>query len=175
MSDPINPMERQPARDPNPTRSADPIQPSWLTDPYASDRYPVPEEPAPVVEQERLFSRRVLFGWALATLLVVFAITVILPMVVPLVRDSVTASVMAKMKERGVNVRMDGHNVRVDGPNAPVAPGAPAAAAIPEVPALPPVPANAAPAVAGTPATALAPATNGHHTKVAAPATKDRR
>ena len=79
MSDPIDPLEGEPRRDVNPTRSADPIQPSWLTAPYADERYLVPDKPEPVVHQERLFSRRVLFGWAFATLVVVTFWFIMLP------------------------------------------------------------------------------------------------
>jgi hypothetical protein len=111
MSDPINPYEREQRGDANPTRSADPVKPSWLTDPYADDRYLVPDEPPPVFHQERLFSRRVLFGWAFATLVIVFAVTVILPMVAPLVRNTVTTSVLGRMKERGMNVGVNGQPV----------------------------------------------------------------
>jgi hypothetical protein len=125
MSDSIDPLEGEPRRDVNPTRSADPIQPSWLTAPYADERYLVPDEPEPVVHQERLFSRRVLFGWAFATLVVVFAVTVILPMVVPLVRETVIESVVGRMNERGMNVRVNGHTVAPAVPAAaPVAPPA---------------------------------------------------
>jgi hypothetical protein len=167
MSDPINPFEREQRREADPVQPADPIQPSWLTNPYADDRYLVPEEPAPVAHQERLFSRRVLFGWAFATLVVVFAVTVILPMVAPIVKESVISSIVLQMKERGMNVRVNGQ---------PVEP------TMPRIPDIPPAPAIAgdAPAVVGeptSPATALKPAapTAPHPSKKPAPATKDRR
>ncbi len=164
MSDPNDSFENRQRRDANPTRAADPVQPSWLTDPYATDRYPVPQEPALLSPREPLFSRRVLFGWAFATLVVVFAITVILPMLVPLVRETVIESVVGRMHDRGMNVRINGH------PVGPAVPAIPTMPEIPEIPAIPPVPANAA-----EPAAAPAPAGSEHHKKTIAPAPKARR
>jgi hypothetical protein len=175
MSDPLNPSQREKRETAfaSETRPADARDFSWSPDQYSPDRYLVPEEDVPVVHQERLFPRRVLFGWAFATLIVVFAVTVILPMVLPIVKESVISSVMVQMKERGMHGTINGR---------PVEP------AIPDVPPIPPVPAVAgdAPAVTGeptapthpaSPATALKPATPAahHHTKKTAPATTGRR
>jgi hypothetical protein len=160
MSDPINPFESEQRRDANPTRSADPIQPTWLTDPYANDRYLAAEEPAAVVHQERLFSRRVLFGWAFATLVVVFAVTVILPMVVPRIKQTVIERVVGRMEQRGVRINVNGHTIE------PVIPE------IPEIPAIPAVP--AVPAVPTVPAVRAIPGSS-HNKQKPAPVTSDRR
>jgi hypothetical protein len=175
MSDPLHPSEREKreAVFANETRAADTPDFSWSGDQYSADQYLVPEEDGPVVHQERLFSRRVLFGWAFATLIVVFAVTVILPMVAPIVKESVISSIVLQMKEQGMNVRVNGQPVE------PI---------MPRIPDIPPGPAIAgnAPAVVGqptssahpaSPATALKPAEPAapHHTKKSAPASTDRR
>jgi len=179
MSDPLNPSDRQKRETSfaNETRYGDPGSPSWSDDQYSPEHYLVPEEDVPVVHQERLFSRRVLFGWAFATLIVVFAVTVILPMVAPIVKETVIERVVGRMQERGMNVRVNGHPVAPAIPDVPPIPAAPVVPAEPAAPDVPAIAGETAPAHRASPATAPAPPTpaSPRHTKTPAPATADRR
>jgi hypothetical protein len=96
---------------------------------------PVAEIDEPPVKQERLFSRKTLFGWAFGTIVVVF----IIRMVLPAVFESVKSSIASSIKEAAENTAV----------TPVVAPAPPTSA----TPALPPKPAKpAAPAATAAPA-----------------------
>lgn len=122
------------------------LDPAWLEhqreDAFLS---PQPEELDP--PRERLFSRKVLFGWAFAALVFVFIIRMVLPVVFETVKESVITS----MKESV-------HNTS----------GVPPA---PPLPPLPPVP-EVAPV---TDAPVVAPAPVAHPATVQTPEKKTRR
>ena len=115
-----------------------------------------PPEPAPYVK-EPLFSKRVMFGWAMGTLVVWFALTVIVPAIVQSVVRAVTTSVASDddgvttiQTKRGIITitkdaegRITVHRQeRSAGAPAPVVP--PAAAPAPAEPAEPAEPRAAA-------------------------------
>jgi len=124
------------------------IDPVW-TDPYAPEVYPAVDPDSPVVHQERLFSRKVLTGWALAALVVVFIIRVILPIAFESAKDAVITS----MKQS--------HATRVSTPA--VVPTPPPS--VPEVPAAPAAPK----------APTAAPSAGAHPAPVQTPETKSRK
>lgn len=173
MSDPLTPSEREKRETAfaGETRSADPGSYPGFADSYSPDHYLVPEEDLPVVHQEPLFSRRVLFGWAFATLIVVFTLTVIVPMVAPIVKETVINNIALQMKERGMNVRVNGQPVE------PVIPAIPPVPPVPDVPDVPSIAGEPAPAPHASSATGATPATPAppHHTKAPAPAPVGRR
>lgn len=86
-----------------------------------------PLEPPPY-KKERLFSRKVMIGWAVATLLVWFAISFITPIIV----ETVRAEIESKMEPPTTNTAIPAPAVE---PVAPVE-------AVPGVPAEPPQPAK---------------------------------
>jgi hypothetical protein len=86
------------------------------------------DEPAP---PEKLFSRRTLFGWAFATLLIVFIIRMVLPVVFETVKDTVVTS----MKESIGNTAVT--PVVAPAPPTTVIPAPAPAPATPEVPGKP--------------------------------------
>lgn len=97
------------------------------------------EQPAP---KEKLFSRTTLFGWAFATLVVVFVIRMVLPVVFETVKESIVSS----LKEPTSNTA------------APVvAPTPPTTIVIP-APALPGTPAEPSATAAPAPTATAAPA-----------------
>jgi hypothetical protein len=123
-----------------------------LSDLEAHSVAELPGEPAPYVK-EPLFSKRVMLGWALGTLVVWFALAVVLPQVVRSVASEVRSNVtrnadgtMTIETPRGrITIRRDGDEVRVDrmerGRMAPTPPaGAPAAGAVPADAAQPAAP-----------------------------------
>lgn len=93
----------------------------------------VAEIEEPVAAQEKLFSRRTLFGWAFATLLVVFIIRMVLPVVFETVKESVVSS----MKEASGNTAVTPvvapapPTTVIRAPTVPAAPAEPAATAAP--------------------------------------------
>lgn len=98
-------------------------------DPLTADFEALPEPPP--YKKERLFSRKVMIGWAVATLLVWFAISFITPIVV----ETVRAEVESRMEPPTDNTAIPAPVVE---PVAPVI-------AEPAVPAEPPQPAKPAP------------------------------
>lgn len=70
------------------------VDPVWSPE-YGEDVYLTAQPKEPVVPRERLFSRKVLFGWAFAALLFVFAIRVIVPVIIESVKEAVITSVKA--------------------------------------------------------------------------------
>ncbi len=153
------------------TRAAEPVEATWLTGPYADERYLVPEVEVapPVYHKERLFSRKVLIGWAAATLTLWFLIRFVAPVVMNTVGETVRETVIDRLHDRGVNVKVNGRTVT---------PTIPAIPPIPPIPAIPPVP--AVPAAAGVtakpaPQAVPAPATGSRGEKKKAPETTLRR
>ena len=95
---------------------------------------PLPE--APPYRKERLFSRKVMIGWAAATLLVWFALTFI----TPIIAETVKAEIMSRMEPPTTNTA-----IPVVEP-VPAAPPIPGEAAAPAEPVTPPEPATPQPA-----------------------------
>ena len=126
------------------------LDPAWMEQRH-EDAYLAAEPEQLLAPRERLFSRKVLFGWAFAALLFVF----IIRMVLPVVFDTVKESVITSMKESV-------HNTS----GAVVAPTPP----IPPVPPVPEVKISPAPA-----APVVAPSAGTHSTTVQTPETKSRR
>ena len=60
-------------------------------DPHAID--PIASAPPPEFKKERVFSRKVLFGWAGATLVIWFLVRVIAPIVVESVQSAIVSSI----------------------------------------------------------------------------------
>jgi hypothetical protein len=110
---------------------------------YGGAALPVAQTDDAPVAKERLFSRRTLFGWAFATLFVVFMIRMVLPLVFETVKESVVDSMK---RSTGVTT--------VSSPAVPPVGPAPAAPATPATP-----PGDVAPVVAPgkDAATAVAP------------------
>ncbi len=107
-----------------------------LAQQYGQDSLPVAPIEEPAAPRERLFSRKSLFGWAFATLVVVFIIRMVLPIVFTTVKESVVESVKQSMGIATVITP------------APALPGA--TPAEPALPATPATPADGAkPAIAG--------------------------
>jgi hypothetical protein len=126
-----------------------------LAQQYGQDSLPVAPIEEPPVPRERLFSRKSLFGWAFATLVVVFIIRMVLPIVFTTVKESVVESVKQSMGIRTVV--------------SPALPPAGAATAAPAIPATPATPPDAAkPAIAGekTTVTTVTPSTKSGETVV---------
>lgn len=154
MSDPTRLSDEERAREAlrDQTDEARRLDPSW-TDQIRDDQYPAPLPDEPVPSGERLFSRKVLFGWAFAALIFVF----IIRMVLPVVFETVKETVVSKMREPTSNTAVQ-----------PVIAPVPAVPAIPEIPAIP-----AIPEVPTAPV--LAPSTGNGQITVQAPTTKTRR
>lgn len=109
---------------------------------YGDGALPVAPAEAAEPSRERLFSRRTLFGWAFATILVVFVIRMVLPVVFESVKDSIITS----MREPTTNTAAP---VVVPTPPPGAAPALPAEPATPGATATPAAPAGtAAPAPA---------------------------
>jgi len=89
---------------------------------------PLPE--APPYKKERLFSRKVMIGWAAATLLIWFALSFVTPIIV----ESVKAEIMSRVEPPTTNTATPVVEPIAPLPSEPVAPAAP-----PE-PAKPPAP-----------------------------------
>ncbi len=143
MSDPVRPSEEQASREnlTSQTKAADPPSSAWIEDPYASDRYLVPEEEiAQPVPEERLFPRKVLVAWAVAALTFWFLIS----FVAPVVKQTIKETVVQRLQERGVDVKVNGHTIE------PVVPAEPSIPALPAVPAVPTDPAQQAVPAPGT-------------------------
>lgn len=105
----------------------------------------LPEDPAPYVK-EPLFSKRVMLGWALGTLVVWFALAVVLPGVVRSVASEVRSNVtrnadgtMTIETPRGrITIRRDGDEVRVDRADRAAPPAGVPAPDLPSAEAEPP-------------------------------------
>jgi len=99
---------------------------------YGDAALPVPRVEDVTAPDERLFSRRTLIGWAIATLLIVFVIRMVLPVAFESAKESIVSSLKASTENTA----------------------APATATTPPTtvtPAIPPEPAaTAAPAGSGT-------------------------
>ena len=92
------------------------------SEPYAQDRYLEPQAQAPAVQQERLFSRKVLIGWASAAFIIWFLLRVISPIAM----ETVKRVVISRFPPT--------HNTaRLPPPSAPVTPSAPATSKAPEL------------------------------------------
>lgn len=74
------------------------LDPVWSPE-YGDDAYLTSQPEEPVVPRERLFSRKVLFSWAIAALIFVFAIRVVMPVVF----ESVKEAVISSLKEPNAN------------------------------------------------------------------------
>lgn len=134
MSDPTRFSDEERAREALREQANEPrpLDPAW-TDQIRNDQYPATLPDEPVIPAERLFSRKVLFGWAFAALVFVFIIRMVLPVVFETVKESVVSS----MKE----------SVHKTSGAAVVAPTPPTSVtpALPEVPAQPEAPVAPAP------------------------------
>jgi hypothetical protein len=88
------------------------------------------EEPA---VSEKLFSRRTLFGWAFATLLVVFVIRMVLPVVFQTVKESVISSMKESVGSTTVTpvVAPAPPTTVIPAPAVPATPSEPAATTAP--------------------------------------------
>ena len=135
----------------------------------ANDPAPFEQAPAadPVVyKKEPLFSRRVLIGWALGTLVVWFGLTVIVPAIVESVKTAIVSSVPDEQGTRTIVTR-NGTTITIrKGPDGGITvdrrgPGSAAPAApepvTPVIPAKPAEPAAGATAEPAPPAPALTP------------------
>ncbi|MEO7366938.1 MAG: hypothetical protein ABIZ36_03215 [Gemmatimonadaceae bacterium] len=120
---------------------------SALSRQIRDDQYPatMPEEPA--VFPERLFSRKVLFGWAFAALIFVFLIRMVLPVVFETVKESVVSSMKDATHNTGSSP-----GAPVVAPTPPLPPTS-VTPAVPEVPERPGAPTVAPPR--NKPATAV--------------------
>lgn len=92
---------------------------------------PIDEVPPQPYVKERLFSRKVLIGWAAATLIVWFALT----MIVPVVLESVGNEIRVKMREPSHNTAAPVVAPVPPGLPAPVAPPGPIAPTVAPDPA----------------------------------------
>ena len=91
------------------------------SEPYAQDRYLETHAEAPVVQDERLFSRKVLIGWASAAFVIWFLLRVIAPIA------------MERVKRVVISRFPPTHNTApMAPPSAPVTPTAPATSKAPE-------------------------------------------
>lgn len=91
----------------------------------------------PDATREKVFSRRTLFGWAFATLLVVFMIRMVLPVVFETVKDSVVSSLKESTGNTAVTpvvAPSPPTPVVIPAPAVPAAPADPAATAAPATP-----------------------------------------
>jgi hypothetical protein len=112
------------------------LDPVWSPE-YGDDSSLIGPPPDVEPRRERLFSRRVLFGWAFATIVVVF----VLKMVMPVVFETVKQTIVTSIRERGGEI---------DGPATPA--GLPAPPAAGTAPTPPTAPAAAKPATPAGPA-----------------------
>jgi hypothetical protein len=132
MSDPTRLSEEERARAAlrQQAEAARRFDPAWSNE-YGHDAYPVPQSDEPVLHRERLFSRKVLFGWALATFLLWFSIRFIVPSVLESVKQNVITSVRESTPTTDAPVIT---------PALPALPAEPGPAALPAVPASPAAP-----------------------------------
>ena len=126
MSDPTKLPEEERAREAlrEQADAANRLDPAWL------DRYPddaqLEAQPVPsAATRERLFSRKVLFGWAFAALVFVFIVRMVLPVVFETVKETVLSSMKASTSNSA----------------NPVLAPTPPATTLPPIPAIPAVPA----------------------------------
>jgi hypothetical protein len=123
----------------------------------------VPPEPSPAAEaykKEPLFSKKVLFGWGLATLIVWFTLSFIVPPVVQSIREAIVTSVgerernadgetVIRTKRGVITIRRTPTGIVIDrqepGSPAPAAPAPAPATPLPE-PVVAPVEVKPAPA-----------------------------
>ncbi|MEP6509090.1 MAG: hypothetical protein ABJC63_12780 [Gemmatimonadales bacterium] len=124
---------RQAVRDQ--TDAARQLDPAF-TDPIREDQYPATRPDEPVDSRDRLFSRKVLFGWAFAALIFVFIIRMVLPVALETAKESFVSSIKESVQSTG------GSGAAVVAPTPPVAPTA-VSPAVPEVPEKPGAPAVA--------------------------------
>ncbi len=89
---------------------------SYPMDPFDA----VPPQP---YKKERLFSRKVLIGWAAATLIVWFVLT----MIFPVIRETVVTEIRARMTEPTTNTAAPVVAPVAPAPPAPLVPPAPLA------------------------------------------------
>lgn len=96
-----------------------------LSDQYGHEPYPVAQPADSAIRRERLFSRKVLFGWAFAALVVVFVVRMVLPIAFETAKESIISS----MKESTGNTSVPPIVASaLPAPNAaPTAPAAPTA------------------------------------------------
>lgn len=99
-------------------------------EPLPPETEPLPE--APPYKKERLFSRKVMIGWAAATLLIWFALSFI----TPIIAETVKAEIMSRMEPPTTNTAIPVEPV----PAIPGEPVTPAEPAPPPEPAKPPAP-----------------------------------
>jgi hypothetical protein len=92
--------------------------------------YPDDITPPPYVK-ERLFSRKVLFGWAAATLIVWFAFSFIVPVILESVKTAVVESIRENAQPAGSNTRDPGRGAQPALPVPPTPDALPAPAASP--------------------------------------------
>lgn len=134
-----------------PELPADELQTPWRGDWGHPELTRVPEAESPVMK-ERLFSRKVLVGWAALTLALYFGVRLVTTVIKDSVRASVRESVAAGARTSGSNSRpgrvvillpngkritIDRNGGKVSVSGAPPALPAPKAEALPAAPAVP--------------------------------------
>lgn len=116
MSDPTKRSEEERAREMLREQGEEISRLERLLSQHAQDAQSLSEIEEPAAPRERLFSRKVLVGWALAALFAVF----IVRMVLPIAFDTAKESVVTALKESA-------GNTTVAAPAVPTAPMPPAA------------------------------------------------
>ncbi|MGZ4780144.1 MAG: hypothetical protein ACXV5L_13180 [Thermoanaerobaculia bacterium] len=132
MTDPgrMSEDERARAALPSQAEAVNHLDPVWSPE-YGEDAYLAAQPVEPEVPRERLFSRKVLLGWSIATLIVVFFIRMVLPVILETVKQTVITSVKTSV---GIT----------DAPPLPAVPPVRPVTPVPAVPVVPELPSGQA-------------------------------